>query len=41
VKTRRSRPRKKSMSHLILGGAALQCVRGNWLFGNPVERRAR
>ena len=41
VKTRRSRPRKKSMSHLILGGAALQCVRGNWFFGNPVERRAR
>src|SRR5208282_3298092 len=33
VKTCRSRPRKKSVSHLILGGAALQCVRGNWFFG--------
>jgi hypothetical protein len=27
--------------HLILGGAALQCVRENRFLANPVERRAR
>jgi hypothetical protein len=28
---------KNSISHLILGGAALQCVRENSFLGNPVE----
>ena len=33
--------RKSSTLHLILGGAALQCVRENRFLANPVERRAR
>ncbi len=36
-----SRLRKNSMSRLIGGGAALQCVCENSFLGNPVERNAR
>jgi hypothetical protein len=36
-----SRLRKNSMSRLIWGGAALQCVRENSFLGNPVEQNAR